>query len=643
MNDTAITTTEERVSQKNLDITGRSNAHAHSMRNNISVNNDMIYFKNELLKEMKKIKLEISNKFADYTSELDEKIKKISSANMELDEKIDYVAKNLESKLNNLFGQKTIEHFEKGLLETKDNIVTNNIKLQALREELRIHKSQYEDIVRHNILYQGMIGPGCKYRNFHEYIDFVNSSINNLITVNNQKAADMKNYKTKIDNIIHNINSQISEIILGYKSYVHQSIKDFGEKVDKDFSTFENKLFEQKTLIIQGNKDIENQLSEFSEKYKSLGQIEININESKGKLLENMNESNLKINETLDNHQKELEEIKNQQNDLMKSFQEIKEKLNNSNNNNIFNRKKNLDLMNIKKFKKIDVKTSDNFHKSNNNNNNNDDMNNGSEFNVGNKKFKNQSTETLNINQNNNEQTPPKNNVTKIYLKMNKGKNARTGSGKILKSERLEKFKFLYGSESVNNENLILNKSNDSIQTLNNENGSNKNEPKINSSIQDSSSRRIKNKNIIEKYTSNDLYNTGLFVNFNSKFEEDNYINNLKNNALCLKLLENGVKLDKIYNDVLNRNASNPSDYFFNSKIKEKIHNARQFNKEKNYFNKSFNNKKGSINYNLEKYSEYGQKGENDTAFILKNYENDMLRKKSSQTKLKIKSLIAIE
>ena len=78
-------------------------------------------------------------------------------------------------------------------------------------------------------------------------------------------------------------------------------------------------------------------------------------------------------------------------------------------------------------------------------------------------------------------------------------------------------------------------------------------------------------------------------------------------------------------------------------KIKEKIHNARQFNKEKNYFNKSFNNKKGSINYNLEKYSEYGQKGENDTAFILKNYENDMLRKKSSQTKLKIKSLIAIE
>ena len=165
MNDTAITTTEEKGSQKNSDITRRSNVHSNTIKHDFSVNNDMIYFKNELLKEMKKIKLELSNKFAEYTTELDEKINKTSTANMELDEKIDFVAKNLENKLNDLFGQKTIENLEKSLLETKDNIVTNNIKLQALREELRIHKGQYEDIVRLNILYHGMIGPGCKYRN----------------------------------------------------------------------------------------------------------------------------------------------------------------------------------------------------------------------------------------------------------------------------------------------------------------------------------------------------------------------------------------------------------------------------------------------------------------------------------------------
>ena len=52
MNDTAITTTEERVSQKNLDITGRNSVPSNTMKNTISVNNDMIYFKNELLKEM---------------------------------------------------------------------------------------------------------------------------------------------------------------------------------------------------------------------------------------------------------------------------------------------------------------------------------------------------------------------------------------------------------------------------------------------------------------------------------------------------------------------------------------------------------------------------------------------------------------
>ena len=630
MNDTAITT-EEKAS-------GRSKVPLQSMKNSFSVNNDMIYFKDELLKEMKKIKLELSNKFIEYSSDLDDKVKKIAGANMQLDEKIDYVSKTLQDKLTNLFSDKNIEHFEKSILETKDNLITNNIKIQALREELRIHTTQYEDIVRNNILYQGMIGPGCKYRNLHEFIDYLNASINNLITANNQKAADMKNFKNKIDNIFHNINSQISEIVIGYKSYVNQSIKDFHEKINNEFTAYEEKLFEQRTLIVQGNKDIEQHLSEFNEKYKSLDKLELNLNENKGKLLENMNESNSKINETLDNFKKEIEDLKNQQIDLMKTFKEIKEKLNNT---NIFNRNKNYDLMNIRKYKKIDVKSVNQFQ---NNINNRNKIQIGSEFNIGNKKFKHQSTETLNMNQNNKENTPPKKNIAKIYLKMEKEKNARTGSGKILKSERLEKFKFLYGNESNTNDNYYLNRSIDSARSINADIGTNRNDQKINSSIQDSSKGKMKNKNIIEKYTSRDLYDTGLFVNFNSKCEEDNYINNLKNNALCLKLLEKGVKLDKIYNDVINRSTNNPSEYFLNSKnnLKEKIQNARRFDKEKNFFNKSFNNKKGSGNYNFEKYSDYGQKRENETASLFKNFENDLIRKKS-HNKIKIKNLVAIE
>ena len=595
MNDTAITT-EEKAS-------GRSKVPSQSMKNSFSVNNDMIYFKDELLKEMKKIKLELSNKFIEYSSDLDDKVKKIAGANMQLDEKIDYVSKTLQDKLTNLFSDKNIEHFEKSILETKDNLITNNIKIQALREELRIHTTQYEDIVRNNILYQGMIGPGCKYRNLHEFIDYLNASINNLITANNQKAADMKNFKNKIDNIFHNINSQISEIVIGYKSYVNQSIKDFHEKINNEFTAYEEKLFEQRTLIVQGNKDIEQHLSEFNEKYKSLDKLELNLNENKGK-----------------------------------TFKEIKEKLNNT---NIFNRNKNYDLMNIRKYKKIDVKSVNHFQ---NNINNRGEIQIGSEFNLGNKKFKHQSTETLNMNQNNKENTPPKKNIAKIYLKMEKEKNARTGSGKILKSERLEKFKFLYGNESNTNDNYYLNRSIDSARSINADIGTNRNDQKINSSIQDSSKGKMKNKNIIEKYTSRDLYDTGLFVNFNSKCEEDNYINNLKNNALCLKLLEKGVKLDKIYNDVINRSTNNPSEYFLNSKnnLKEKIQNARRFDKEKNFFNKSFNNKKGSGNYNFEKYSDYGQKRENETASLFQNFENDLIRKKS-HNKIKIKNLVAIE
>ena len=42
-----------------------------------------------------------------------------------------------------------------------------------------------------------------------------------------------------------------------------------------------------------------------------------------------------------------------------------------------------------------------------------------------------------------------------------------------------------------------------------------------------------------------------------------------------------------------------------------------------------------------DKYNE-NQKGENDTAFVIKNYEQDFIHKKN-KNKLKIKNLIAIE
>ena len=593
----------------------RSSFPALTSRPNIAINNDMKYFKNELLKEMKKIKQELFVKFSEYSLQLNEKIKQASIDNEQLDLKIEYISKNIDDKITSFLNEKNKYNFDRIISDLKDNIMTNDIKIQTMREELRQHKEQYEEVVKSNIYYQGMIGSGCKYRNMHQFIDFLISSLNELNSTNNQKASEMRLYKTKVENIFHNINGQLNDITFGYKSYINQCMKDYETKISSQLRIYDEKFLELKTHDLENKKGIEKKLSDYDEKYKTLDKLENNININNEKLLEDIKLSNNNLEKKMELYQQEFDEIKTKFQELLKYNKEIKSKLNSL---NLFSKKK---IIN-----KDETKNEDYLY-------NNDMLN--SEFDMGNKKYKNQSTETLGANyseKKENSKNINNNNISRIYLKIG-GRKYSKDSRKILKNERLEKFKYIYENENNNYDNKLFNKSLDSTQSINQEN--NKNEyTRIKSSIPGIHTNKKKLKNKIDNYSSKDLYNTGLFVNFNSKCEEDNYINNLKNNALCLKLLEKGIKLD------LSKSTINPGEYFLSSKNmkKKKLKNNH---KDKNFFNMSFNKKRES-NYDGDKYHEYINKGDNDILFAINNPDNGLIFR-NPNSKLKIKNLSAIE
>ena len=593
----------------------RSSFPALTSRPNIAINNDMKYFKNELLKEMKKIKQELFVKFSEYSLQLNEKIKQASIDNEQLDQKIEYISKNIDDKITSFLNEKNKYNFDRIISDLKDNIMTNDIKIQTMREELRQHKEQYEEVVKSNIYYQGMIGSGCKYRNMHQFIDFLISSLNELNSTNNQKASEMRLYKTKVENIFHNINGQLNDITFGYKSYINQCMKDYETKISSQLRIYDEKFLELKTHDLENKKGIEKKLSDYDEKYKTLDKLENNININNEKLLEDIKLSNNNLEKKMELYQQEFDEMKTKFQELLKYNKEIKSKLNSL---NLFSKKK---IIN-----KDETKNEDYLF-------NNDILN--PEFDMGNKKYKNQSTETLGVNyseKKENSKNVNNNNISRIYLKIG-GRKYSKDSRKILKNERLEKFKYIYENENNNYDNKLFNKSLDSTQSINQEN--NKNEyTRIKSSIPGIHTNKKKLKNKIDNYSSKDLYNTGLFVNFNSKCEEDNYINNLKNNALCLKLLEKGIKID------LSKSTINPGEYFLSSKNMQKK-KLKNNHKDKNFFNMSFNKKRES-NYDGDKYHEYINKGDNDILFAINNPDNGLIFR-NPNSKLKIKNLSAIE
>ena len=613
---------EKKLLIKNKRKTQRNSISSSSleMRQSILMNKDMIYFKDDILKEVKNIQQELFDKFNDFSKEIYEKINKTSHDNEEIEEKIEYISKNIDNKIAAFFVDKNINNFEKTISELKDNILTNDIKIQSVREDLKIHKDKYSDIINKNIYYHGLIGPGCKYRDMHQFIDYLNSSLRELTTKINQKGSESKESRRKTDTFLNTINNQISDITFSYKSYMNQSIKDLNSKIKEDLKKLEDELKTSIENNIQYAKEMGIKLEEYNDKFENRVIFENDYSEKNEKAINDIKETNTKLFEMLEDYKKELQEIKDQYNEILNCNKELKNKLNPL---NLFYKRNNLNAKNSKK---------------------NEDLSNIQKLNINVKKLRNQGTETFSENfvDRNSflENTVRNGQISHIYLKMTKDKNDLKISQKILRNERLEKFNYLY-NDNNQSENCASNRSLDTIKPIYSFiNSQNKMTLRTSSSVPKMQNKKMKEENNIESHSSTNL---GLFANINKKIKGNNYIKDLKNNGINIKNKENGTKLEQNYiNKYKNKNSSIPNDFLHISKNKQKErhNNSKQSIKEKNYFNMSFHKKLNTI-LEENKYKGYMQKGENDMAFPIKENQKEIIFR-NNKSKIKIKNLTAI-
>ena len=242
-------------------------------KNNLSIKNDIIYFKEDILKELKELKKDFYSKNNNTAIELQEKISNLSIKNEELSQKTEYLSKIIDSQYsNNLSEEKNYEK-DKILQDIKRQILSNEIKLSDLKEEFKIHKEQYNNIIKNNIIYKGKIGPGCIYKNMHQFIDYIISNINNLNDFKDKKIIDKNNYEFRIEKMIETLNNQINSILDNCKMYIKESNKKFEEKMSSEFKLYDSKLMETRVENLEYSKKLEikaKELDEISEKILSM-------------------------------------------------------------------------------------------------------------------------------------------------------------------------------------------------------------------------------------------------------------------------------------------------------------------------------------------------------------------------------------
>ena len=303
---------------------------------------DYIEFKDEM---MKRIRL-LENKF---TSEFNNRFSQINLGFEKLDTKISTIAQNHSSLLELItkqnFDYGKINDLEEFKAKAEQELITHDIKIKNIIEDIKKLKIRYDKIISENLLVPGYVGPGGTYKNLAEYVQY---QIGEFQKIRN----DTEQTKNKVDNSSKNALNVINNSLAQFQKYTDEKNKDTQLMLERKYIQFNSKMLEMETELNKYQYKIEKQMKPLQKDIQKLVKVKGETPFANEKNIDNLNK---KINIL-------IEEF-----DLIKNNKELSSILNNYRQTN--NSTELLNSKNISKYKAI------NNNKSNNKSNLDYDLN----------------------------------------------------------------------------------------------------------------------------------------------------------------------------------------------------------------------------------------------------------------------------
>ena len=319
---------------------------------NEPIKNDLIYFRNEILKDMKEMETKLNDKIVNLYS-------LINKINSKSDEKLSAI--NIKIK--------TLQDNDPSIIETKINSViernNNNLeqkisdlstKIFILQKDLTNACYKYDKIVIDNLKVTGLIGDGCPYMNLKYFIEFLNKKITELITTKEKLVIEIKTFKNKINDM----NNQIKTEIEKQKIFINEITSNRINESNKKCLERSNKLEERIDNLRLENYNFSNDLIKKTEELKIQWDKLENIKEE---IYDKLNEEKISFKKYTDNlsksfnsQKKEFTNIKNKFNDKSNIFKQLPYRRNSINITNIGTRLGDKDISKISNKKSLSKK-----------------------------------------------------------------------------------------------------------------------------------------------------------------------------------------------------------------------------------------------------------------------------------------------
>ena len=282
--------------------------------NQKKIQNEMIHFKEEILKEMKNFERNLSEKFI--------------SSNRLLDERLDSFEKRIETNNQRIFNlsdkivddrmlKEKVQKITIDNLDIKNNMVLFGAKLDKLSKEFDEKILYIENILNDSVIYHGIIGSKCKFINFHEFIDYVLAQLSKYFVVSTKNTNEINSFKTKLQSSINNIQMQFDGILKSANLFTKKSVIEFENKIKDIAKITEFDLSQMKTENEKQKNNMEQLIN--NTKKEIINEIDNGKIQSK--------EENDKLKLLISRFEKQINELKESYNKLDEEIKEIDEKI----------------------------------------------------------------------------------------------------------------------------------------------------------------------------------------------------------------------------------------------------------------------------------------------------------------------------
>ena len=174
-----------------------------------NIQSDLIHFKEDILKDFRSIKLSLTEKYSIVEENLKEKINKFDSTIKSFEQKILELSKLI------LIDQAVKEKVEALSIfkeESRDSFFKHRAKFYEFENRMNKEIDRINGILSNSVIYLGIIGGNAKFKNFHEFIDFVLKEIGEISIMKDKNGLDLKPFKKRIEQTIDSFRIQMNNI-----------------------------------------------------------------------------------------------------------------------------------------------------------------------------------------------------------------------------------------------------------------------------------------------------------------------------------------------------------------------------------------------------------------------------------------------